>query len=112
MAKVIPIFSIICDNIKPLKATEQRIALDRINLFSGIQLRSSDIFPPSCKLNKKFVKPIFANLRIMRHLCLFKSSKFNEEKFLQIGMAREQILPPPPLCYFCLNGPIDRKFGM
>ena len=41
MAKVIPISSIICNNIKPLKATEQRIALDRINLFSKIHLGSS-----------------------------------------------------------------------
>ena len=37
----IPISSIICNNIKPLKATEQRIALDRINLFSRIRLGSS-----------------------------------------------------------------------
>ena len=27
------------------------------------------------------MKPIFANLRILVHLCLFKSSKFYEEKF-------------------------------
>ena len=27
------------------------------------------------------MKQIFANLRILRALCLFKSSKFNEEKF-------------------------------
>ena len=27
------------------------------------------------------MKPIFANLRFLRPLCLFKSSKFNEEKF-------------------------------
>ena len=27
------------------------------------------------------MKPIFANLRISRSLCLFKSSKFYEEKF-------------------------------
>ena len=27
------------------------------------------------------MKPIFANLRILRPLCLFKSSKFNQEKF-------------------------------
>ena len=27
------------------------------------------------------MKPIFANLRILRPLCLFESSKFNEEKF-------------------------------
>ena len=27
------------------------------------------------------MKPIFANLRISRLLCLFKSSKFYEEKF-------------------------------
>ena len=38
MAKVIPISIIICNNIKSLKATEQRIALDRINIFSRIQL--------------------------------------------------------------------------
>ena len=31
MAKVMPICSIICNNIKPLKAIEQRTALDRIN---------------------------------------------------------------------------------
>ena len=27
------------------------------------------------------MKTIFANLRILKPLCLFKSSKFNEEKF-------------------------------
>ena len=40
MVKVIPISSIICNNIKPMKATEQRIALDGINLFSRIHLGS------------------------------------------------------------------------
>ena len=43
MAKVIPICSIICNNIKLLKATEQRIALDRINLLSRIHLGSNPI---------------------------------------------------------------------
>ena len=38
MAKVIPFCSIICNHLKPLKAIEQRIALDRINLFSRIHL--------------------------------------------------------------------------
>ena len=33
------------------------------------------------------MKPIFANLRILRPLCLFKSSKFNEEEFLNIIFA-------------------------
>ena len=42
MAKVIPICSIICNNIKPLKAIKQRIALDGINLFSRIHLGSSE----------------------------------------------------------------------
>ena len=42
MAKVMPICSIICNNIIPLKAIEQRIALDRINLFSRIHLGSSE----------------------------------------------------------------------
>ena len=37
----------------------------------------------------------------------------NRPGFLQIDMAGGgQILPPPPLCSFCLNGPIDLKFGM
>ena len=36
MVKVIPISSIICNNIKPLKATEERIELDGINLFSNL----------------------------------------------------------------------------
>ena len=57
MAKVIPISSIICNNIKLLKATKQRISLHRINLFSRI------------------------HLGILRPMCLFKSSKFNVEKF-------------------------------
>ena len=40
--QVIPISSIIIyNNIKPLKATEQRIALDRINLFNRIHSGSS-----------------------------------------------------------------------
>ena len=35
-----------------------------------------------------------------------------QARLLQIGMAgRGQILPAP-LCNFCLNGPIDLKFGM
>ena len=35
----------------------------------------------------------------------------NRSGFVQIGMAGGgQILPP--LCNFCLNGPIDLKFGM
>ena len=42
MVKVIPICSIIRNNIKPLKAIEQRIALDRVNLFSRIHLGSSE----------------------------------------------------------------------
>ena len=57
MAKVIPISSIICNNNKPMKATEQRKAVVRINLFSRIHLGSSKlhmrvIFRPSCKLKK------------------------------------------------------------
>ena len=37
----------------------------------------------------------------------------NRPSFLQIGMAEGgQILPPPPLCNFCLNGPIDLKLCM
>ena len=37
----------------------------------------------------------------------------NRPGFLQIGMAREgQILPPPPPCNFCFSGPIDLTFGM
>ena len=40
-----------------------------------------------------------------------KQLTLNRPGFLQIGMARRgQILSP--LCNFCLNGPIDMKFGM
>ena len=36
----------------------------------------------------------------------------NRLGFLQIGMAREGQILPPPLCNFCLNGSVDLKFGM
>ena len=35
----------------------------------------------------------------------------NRPGFLQIGMARGGRICPP-LCNFCLDGPIDLKFGM
>ena len=46
-----------------------------------------------------------------RTIALFLT--LNRPGFLQISMAgRGQILPPPPLRKFGLNGQIDLKFGM
>ena len=40
------------------------------------------------------------------------SLTLNRPGFLQIGMAGGGQILPPALCNFCLNGPIDLKFGM
>ena len=75
MAKVIPISSIICNNIKPLKATEQQIALDIINLFSRIHLGSS----------KPHMSYISAELQIKEVICEANICRFkNLEAFVLV----------------------------